>query len=271
MTEKTIQFGVRIIYEDNHLLVAVKPHGILSQGDETGDPDMLGILKEYIRISCGKPGNVFLGLVHRLDRPAGGLMVFARTSKAASRISGQIREGSFGKEYLAVVQGRPDAAGIEKGSKTAETTGMSIAPYETEASETIKIKTKLTDYLVKDAKTRTVHIGDSEQDGAKEAVLEYEVLESVIKGACDTGSGEVLSLLKITLRTGRAHQIRAQLSNAGFPLFGDRKYSTGEYKNSMDMALWSCELKFVHPTTKQTLHFYCDPAKVYPWNLFSSI
>lgn len=174
-----------IIYEDNHVIVAVKPAGILSQADSTGDPDMLTLLKQYIAEKYNKPGNVFLGLVHRLDRPVEGLMVFARTSKAASRISSQIREHDLTKKYRAVV------------------TGTFKIPEGT-----------LTDTLLKDPGSNTVRVVKEGTPGARKSVLEYRV----------TDSKQGMSLVDINLLTGRSHQIRVQLSNVGCPIVGDTKY-----------------------------------------------
>ena len=176
-----------ILYEDNHVLVAVKPPNLLSQADSTGDPDMLSILKEYIRVKYRKPGNVYLGLVHRLDRPVGGLMVFARTSKAAARLDAQMREHRMGREYLCVVTG--------------------------EAEE----KFTLTDYLIHDPISNKETVCEADVKGGKEAILH---------GRC-IASREGTSLVGIRLETGRKHQIRVQMSNIGLPLWGDNRYGTG--------------------------------------------
>lgn len=220
--------GIEILYEDNHILVVVKPPNMLTQGDQTGDPDLLDALKEDIRVRYHKPGNVWLGLVHRLDRPVGGAMVFAKTSKAASRLSEQIRTGSFGKAYAAVVHGVPEP-----------TQGT------------------LVNYLVKDETTNTVHITKKEGEG-KKAVLDYSL----------AGSEAGLSLLNIKLHTGRPHQIRVQLSAAGHPLYGDQKYGASLNKSGMQLALWSVEVGFEHPTRKEPLTFQSVPPNTYPWNLF---
>lgn len=220
---------IRIIYEDNHLLVVEKPVNILSQGDETGDIDLLTILKEDIKKRYNKPGNVYLGLVHRLDRPVGGVMVFARTSKAASRLSDQIRRRSFNKTYLAVIRGVPN-----------------------------KKEGRLVDYLWKDKKTNTVHGSKNPKENTMEAILDYEVLDS---------AGE-MSLVKIKLHTGRPHQIRVQFSLAGFPLFGDQKYGKDVNEIGQQIALWSTEIALEHPTKKEKMSFKCIPPKNYPWDLF---
>lgn len=138
----------RILYEDNHLLIAVKPSGVPSQADSSGDADMLTLLKLYVKEKYGKPGDVYLGLVHRLDRPAGGVMAFARTSKAASRLSQQIRDGGFRKQYLCVCAGNPPGGRLEH-------------------------------WLTKDAKTNNVAVATNESPGAQWAALEYAPVETV--------------------------------------------------------------------------------------------
>lgn len=176
------------LFEDRQLLVALKPPNLLSQGDATGDPDLLGLLKEMIRVRDHKPGNVYLGLVHRLDRPVGGLMVFAKTSKAAARLSAQLREHAIGREYLCVVTGEvPD-------------------------------RLDLTDYLLKDEQTRMVRVVPPDRKGAQKAVLH---------AVCVARRGDT-SLLAVTLETGRSHQIRVQLAHAGAPLWGDQRYGKSD-------------------------------------------
>ncbi|MCX7708280.1 MAG: RNA pseudouridine synthase [Clostridia bacterium] len=223
---------VNIIYEDNHLLVVEKPVNIPSQEDETRDPDMLTILKSYIKEKYNKPGEVFLGLVHRLDRPVGGAMVFARTSKAASRLSEQIRSREFKKVYLAVVNGIP-----------------------------AKKQGRLQHYLYKDERTNTVRVVDADYPGAKEAILEYTTLESQ----------EGLSLVRIQLHTGRPHQIRVQFANVGNPLFGDQKYGAGINRAGQQIALWSNRITLVHPTMKEERVFECQPPQSFPWNSFKIV
>lgn len=177
----------KIIYEDNHVLVAVKPPNMLSQADATGDTDILTWLKEDIKVRYNKPGRVYLGLVHRLDRPVGGLMVFARTSKAAARLSQQMQQHLMGREYLCIVTGE------------------------------VKDSFTLTDYLVKDEKVNKVTVCDSDRKGAQCAILHGECI------ARRNGT----ALCAIRLETGRNHQIRVQMSHAGAPLWGDNRYGNG--------------------------------------------
>lgn len=223
--------NIKIIYEDNHLLVVEKPVNIPSQADESLDRDMLTILKDDIKQRFNKPGNVYLGLVHRLDRPVGGVMVFAKTSKAASRLSEQVRSHNFKKIYLAAVHGK-----MEKSSG------------------------RLEHFLLKNTQTNTVKVVDKSAPGAKEAILDYETLES---------SGE-LSLVRIRLHTGRSHQIRVQFSTTGHPLYGDQKYGAALNKAGQQIALWAYEIKCNHPTTKEELVFKCEPHDKKPWNSFKT-
>ena len=209
----------KIIYEDNHVIVVIKPYNISVQEDDSQDPDMLTIIKEFLKKRDNKPGNVFLGLVHRLDRPTGGVMVFAKTSKAASRLSKELKDKQLKKKYLCVVNGRPQLQ-----------------------------SNRLVTYLKKDAKTNTVRIAPKLEDGSKEAVLEYEIVDSLDK----------YTLIDVNLITGRSHQIRVQMSSQlNTPIFGDFKYGDKEHGGSL--ALWAYELTFTHPTTKENMRFSVAP------------
>ena len=185
---------LNVIYEDNHLIVVEKPYGVLSQSDITGDDDMLSLCKAYIKKKYKKPGDVYLGLVHRLDRPTGGVMVFARTSKAAARLTKQIQSGKFEKSYIAVLAARPQ---ISKG--------------------------KLVHYLLKDEDDRIAKVVDANNKGAKRAELEYEVLDEK----------DGLTLVSIKLLTGRFHQIRAQFNEIGCSVYGDMKYGDCDVKDKL--------------------------------------
>lgn len=218
-----------LIFEDNHLLVVAKPPGMLSQADRTGDMDILTYLKHDLARRYNKPGNVFLGLVHRLDRPVGGVMVFAKTSKAAARLSNQVRDRVFQKSYLAVVHGRPP--------QTAQ----------------------LRDFLRKESGANMVAVVGENAKGAKEALLSYQLMQKA----------DGLSLLKVAPITGRSHQIRVQLSAHGYPLYGDQRYGAEVNRPGQQIALFCQELSFFHPTLKSPLVFSLNPGKEYPWNLFS--
>ena len=182
------QLSKCVVYEDNHLLVVSKPVNVPVQADQSGDEDLLTALKGYIKQKYDKPGEVYLGLVHRLDRPVGGAMVFARTSKAAQRLTEQVKSRTMGRTYWAVVQGNPP----DKGTFSHE--------------------------LLKDERTNTTRAVPVGTVGAKHASLEYKVL------ARKSG----LSLCEIRLHTGRSHQIRVQFATEGFPLWGDARYGGGK-------------------------------------------
>ncbi|MGB4168243.1 MAG: RluA family pseudouridine synthase [Tepidanaerobacteraceae bacterium] len=219
---------INVLYEDNHLLVVTKPPNLLSQGDKTGDPDLLSILKDDLKERHNKPGNVYLGLVHRLDRPVGGVMVFAKTSKAAARLSDQVRRNLFKKTYIAVIRGLP--------------------PRE---------KDTLIHYLLKNTKTNRVEAVKKGVKGAKEAILDYEVI-SYAHPYC---------LVKIDLHTGRPHQIRVQFSKIGCPIIGDQRYG---YKDKYNhIALWAYKISFEHPTLRKKVEFSALPENRPPWSRFS--
>ena len=179
-----ISSGVKILYEDNHIIVAIKPSGVLSQSDGSSAPDMLTILKAYIKEKYQKPGEVYLGLVHRLDRPVSGVMVFARTSKAASRLSEQIRTRKVEKIYRCVVRGILEGGG------------------------------RLENFISKDESRNIVTVSDVEKPGFKACYLDYKAL----------AAKDGMTLTEVKLGTGRSHQIRAHMAHAGHPLIGDQKY-----------------------------------------------
>jgi len=177
-----------IVFEDNHIMVVIKPQNVPTQEDKSGDLDMLNMLKKHRAEKENKKGEAFVGLVHRLDRVTGGVMVFAKTSKAASRLSEQMRDGEFAKKYVTVLAGCPK-----------------------ERRDTLE------HYLLKNERTNKVEIVGAAVDGAKRAELSYNV-KSI--------SGD-LSLAEVTLVTGRSHQIRVQMQNLGTPIWGDAKYGNG--------------------------------------------
>ena len=218
-----------ILFEDNHLIVVVKPQNLASCPDESGDDNMLDAVKEYVRVTYQKPGNVFIGLVHRLDRPTGGVMVFAKTSKAAARLTEQMKSGDFEKRYLAVLVG---------------------APHETRA--------KLVNWVKKNTVNNTVFLCPQGTDGAKLASLEYAVAEQK----------EGLSLVEIKLHTGRSHQIRVHMAGIAHPVYGDMRYG-GERAQKGKLALWAYSLAFTHPVTKERMRFLLEPpTDEKPWSLF---
>jgi len=192
---------MKIIYEDNHIIVVEKMPNIPSQGDKTGDTDMLTIIKEYLKEKYNKPGNVYLGLIHRLDRPVGGVMVFAKTSKAAARLSEQVRNKELKKKYLVIVNGKLD-----------------------------KERDILEDYLLKNERNNLSKVVKEGTKNSKFASLDYEVIKY---------NEEInLSVLEINLHTGRHHQIRVQFSSRGHSIYGDQKYGTrGRRKANSFMGL----------------------------------
>lgn len=219
-----------VLYEDNQIIVVIKPQNVPTMADESGDEDMLSRVKAYVKEKYNKQGEAFIGLVHRLDRPTGGIMVFARNSKSAKRLSEQFSTHSVEKVYYAVTNG------------------------------SVKIKSqKLTNYLKKDEKENIVKIVPMSEKGAKKAELIYKVLD-------DNGKE---SLLEVKILTGRSHQIRLQLSNIGFPLVGDVKYGKAK-GSTTKLGLWAGRLAFDHPTTKDRMVFVaCPDETVSPWNKFN--
>lgn len=224
--------GVTVLYEDNHLLVVLKPQNVPTQGDSSGDADLLSMLKKFLVEKYNKQGNAYLGLVHRLDRPTGGVMVFAKTSKAASRLCEQIRDegGEFEKTYLAVVNGRPSREG------------------------------KIEHYLAKDEKTNMVTVVPSSLEGAKKAESEIKVLDE----------RDGLSLVSVNLITGRSHQARVQLKALSCPIVGDVKYGGDKAVKSPHLALWAYKLVFAHPVTGEKLRFLALPPDEFPWTAFDT-
>jgi len=225
---------IEVLYEDNHLIAVVKPPGVPSQEDDSGAADMLSLVKADLKRRHGKPGDVFLGLVHRLDRPVGGVMLFAKTSKAASRLSEAVRSRAFEKCYIAVLSGIPAA---QEGT--------------------------LVHYLRKDARTNTVKAFNQPQPNAKEAVLDYAV----------TAAADGMALTAIRLHTGRTHQIRVQTAAIGCPLAGDRKYGTDSRRTDRpdSPALWSASVGVEHPVTRTWLTFAALPPRdTNPWHRFSA-
>jgi len=223
---------IPILFEDNHLLLVEKPVNVPVQEDSSGERDLLTMLKDDLKIRYEKPGNVYLGLVHRLDQPVGGAMVFAKTSKAASRLSDMIRRHVIERNYLAVVHGTPN-----------------------------KKRGQLVHYLHKDTRKNKVSVVPSHHPKAKKAVLDFEVIESK-KG---------FSLLSVNLHTGRPHQIRVQLSAMGHPIFGDQKYGEHLNQKGQQIALWAHFIEFEHPVQKEPIEAYSFPPSQYPWNMWEMI
>ncbi len=225
MNQTHTQPEIPIVYEDDHLLLINKPVNVLSQADHTGDPDVLSLCKEHLGRSQTNP---YLGLVHRLDRPVGGLMLLAKNRNAADALSQQMRDRTMQKTYWTVTSGSPPKNGM------------------------------LTHHLLKNRDTNVVNVVPADQKKAKEAILSFAKLEEV----------NSLNLLSIHLQTGRPHQIRVQLAEEGYPIWGDYKYGIDQ-PDGRDIALRAVELTFQHPHLKQELHFELAPPHVEPWDQFS--
>ena len=199
-----------VIYEDNHLLIVSKRPGEIVQGDKTGDVPMVESLKLYLKEKYNKPGNVFLGLVHRLDRPVGGLVIFAKTSKALSRMTQMFAKGEVQKSYLAIVTDKPQEA-----------------------------QARLTHYLVRNEKQNKSYAYHQERANSKRAELSYRLISN----------GEHYHLVEVDLHTGRHHQIRCQLSAIGCPIKGDLKYGAKRSNPDGSISLLSYRLRFSHPVS----------------------
>lgn len=204
----------QIIFEDNHLMVINKKVGQLVQGDKTGDESLLDSIKNFIKKRDQKPGNVFLGLVHRIDRPTSGLVIYAKTSKALSRLTQMVKNREIKKTYWAIVP-----------------------------KEMIPQSQRLVHYLKKNEKTNKAIVFPKPTDGAKESILTYSVLKTL----------DNYQLLEIDLETGRHHQIRAQLSKIGIPIKGDLKYGAPRSNLDGGISLHARKLEFIHPVTKEEI------------------
>jgi 23S rRNA pseudouridine1911/1915/1917 synthase len=222
----------RIVYEDNHILIANKLPSEIVQGDKTGDEPLPELIKTFIKQRDNKPGNVFCGVVHRIDRPVSGLVIFAKTSKGLSRFSELFRDKGIQKQYLAVVKNKPK-----------------------------KEKDHLVHFLVKNEKNNTVKVFDKEVKNAQRSELKYEILIS----------GDNYHLLKIELITGRHHQIRAQLAAIGSPIKGDLKYGFDRSNKGGGIHLHSFEMQFMHPIKQETIHVKIWPGfEDNLWQFFKS-
>ena len=205
---------MEVVYEDNHIIIVNKQSGEIVQGDKTGDRPLSDTVKDYIKEKYQKPGAVFLGVVHRLDRPVSGLVVFARTSKALTRLNKMFAEGEVHKTYWALVKN---------------------APQETEAT--------LTHWLVRNEKQNKSYAYATEKPNAKKAILKYRLI----------GKSDNYSLLEVQLMTGRHHQIRCQLAAMGCPIKGDLKYGAPRSNPDGSISLLSRRMEFIHPVSKERI------------------
>lgn len=205
---------MQVVYEDNHIIIVSKRSGEIVQGDKTGDEPLSETVKQYIKEKYGKPGNVFLGVVHRLDRPVWGLVVFAKTSKALSRLNAMFRDGEVHKTYWAIVKNMPSQESGE-----------------------------LVHWIVRNEKQNKSYAYDHEVKNAKKAILRYRLI----------GHSDHYSLLEVTLLTGRHHQIRCQLARMGCPIRGDLKYGAQRSNPDGSISLLSHRVEFVHPVSKEQI------------------
>lgn len=213
---------MQVIYEDNHLIIVNKAVGEIVQGDKTGDKPLSEYVKDYIREKYSKPGNVFCGVVHRLDRPVSGIVVFARTSKALERMNRMFRDGEVHKTYWALVQDKP-----------------------------LQKEALLEDWLVSDGRMNKTFVTDQGAKDAKLSRLKYKTI----------AEGDRYTLLEVTLLTGRKHQIRAQLANIGCPIKGDLKYGSKRSNPDGGISLQSHSIEFIHPVSKQEIRLELPPTE----------
>ena len=219
--------NLSVIYEDNHLIIINKQSGDIAQGDKTGDAPLSDIVKSYIKKKYDKPGNVFLGVVHRLDRPTTGVIAFAKTSKALERFNKMLRDKEVNKTYWAIVKNLPN-----------------------------KLEDTLTGFLLKNPKNNKSTSYSSEVNGSKKAILHYKVIQSL----------DNYHLLEVDLETGRHHQIRCQLSAIGCPIKGDLKYGFDRSNKDGSIHLHARKIEFIHPVTKETISLIAPTPNDPIWN-----
>ena len=226
---------MQVIYEDNHIIIVAKQSGEIVQGDKTGDTPLSDIVKQYIKEKYQKPGEVFLGVCHRLDRPVSGLVVFARTSKALSRLNKMFAEGEVHKTYWAIVNLPPKLGGDR---------GLNKGPFIADSDpQPPNLGGLLTHYLVRNEQQNKSYAYDREVPRSKKAQLRYRVISR----------GDRYQLLEVELLTGRHHQIRCQLAKAGMPIRGDLKYGAPRSNPDGSISLLSRRVEFIHPVSRQPI------------------
>jgi 23S rRNA pseudouridine1911/1915/1917 synthase len=223
--------GLQVIYEDNHIIAVNKPNGVLVQGDKSGDDILPDLVKEYIKHRYQKPGDVFLGTFHRLDRPVSGVVVFARTTKALVRLNEMMRNREIHKTYFAMVFPRPS-----------------------------ELKGHIIHHILKNEEKNTVRVFSKPKADTREAELFFRVEAEL----------DAKVLLVVNPTTGRPHQIRAQLSKIGCPILGDLKYGATYQLPNNTIGLHCYEMKFLHPVKKEMISIKALPPKSFPWNTFDS-
>lgn len=220
---------MKVVYEDNHIIVVNKTSSEIVQGDKTGDTPLSDIVKQYLKEKYNKPGNVFIGVIHRLDRPVSGLVVFAKTSKALSRLNEMFKNSAVRKTYWAIVKNRPE-----------------------------KDEGELVHFLVRNEKQNKSYAYDREVPHSKKAILHYRVI----------GQSENYYLLEIDLKTGRHHQIRCQLAKMGCPIKGDLKYGFPRSNPDGSICLHARKVCFVHPVSKENIELEAPVPEGNLWNGF---
>lgn len=218
-----------VVYEDNHIIIVNKTASEIVQGDKTGDTPLSETVKQYLKEKYQKPGNVFIGVTHRLDRPVSGLVVFAKTSKALSRLNEMFKNGEVKKTYWAVVKNRPPE---EEG--------------------------ELVNYLIRNEKQNKSYAYDTEKPGSKKAILHYRLI----------GHSQNYYLLEVDLKTGRHHQIRCQLAKMGCPIKGDLKYGSPRSNPDGSICLHARSVRFVHPVSKEVIAVEAPVPAGNLWNGF---
>ena len=219
--------NLQVLYQDNHIVIVNKRAGDITQGDKTGDKPLSDVVKEYIKEKYNKPGDVFLGVVHRLDRPTSGIIIFARTSKALERLNKMLRDKTINKTYWAIVKNHPK-----------------------------KEKDTLINFLKKNPKNNKSSVYNKEIEGSKKAILHYSVIKKL----------DNYSLLEIDLETGRHHQIRAQLSAIGSPIKGDLKYGFNRSNKDGSIHLHARKIEFIHPVSKDNISITAPTPNDVIWN-----
>ena len=219
--------NLQVLFEDNHIIIINKRAGDITQGDKTGDKPLSDVVKEYVKEKYNKPGNVFIGTVHRLDRPTSGVVIFARTSKALERLNKMLRDKTINKTYWAIVKNTP--------KKSVDT---------------------LVNFLKKDTKKNKSFVYKKEIEGSKKGILHYKMVKKL----------ENYSLLEIDLETGRHHQIRTQLSHIGSPIKGDLKYGFNRSNKDGSISLHARKIEFIHPVSKEAIAVIAPTPNDAIWN-----
>ena len=248
------------IYEDNHIIIVSKQSGEIVQGDKTGDTPLSETVKDYIKVKYQKPGNVFLGVVHRLDRPVSGLVMFARTSKALARLNEMFRVGDVHKTYWAIVQSPSPSPPPPIGREISDRISVSKTP-SLGGGRGERGGSTLTHWLVRNEKQNKSYAYDHEVKDSKKAQLSYRIL----------AHSDRYSLVEVQLYTGRHHQIRCQLAKIGLPIKGDLKYGSPRSNKDGSICLLSRYMEFVHPVSKETIRVTAPLPDDALWQAFKNV